>query len=140
VINISITSAKARQRDPYSPIEFPLDPPVAIRRPGDLPTLLSDRHQATISRFVRLVPRSPKNRRCDFLDAVMSRLAGGKPGDAAVLAACIASAQIDPRILHKAGLVLPTGPYRIPGGGAERKNRKLSPIGRAPRDLNKEGL
>jgi hypothetical protein len=128
--NISISSYKAREkRDVYSPLEFPLDPPVAIRRPGDLPTLLSDRHQATISRFVRLVPRSPENRRCDFLDAVMSRLAGGKPGDSAVMAACIAAAGsqdfIDPRALHKAGLVLPTGPYKIPGGGVERKNRKL---------------
>jgi hypothetical protein len=97
MIDISISWRKAKEkRDTYSPLEFPLDPPVAISRPGDPPTLLSDRQQVTISKFMRLIPRSPKNRRCDFLNAVMGRLAGGKPGDAAVLAACIASAQIDP--------------------------------------------
>jgi hypothetical protein len=91
VIDISIVSRKASEkRDLFSPLEFPLDPPRAIRRPGDLPTLLSDRQQVTISKFMRLIPRVPKRRRSDFLDAVMSRLAGGKPGDAAVLAACIA--------------------------------------------------
>jgi hypothetical protein len=131
VIDISIVSRKASEkRDLFSPFEFPLDAPIAIRRPGDPPTLLSDRQQTTISKFVRLIPRSPKNRRCDFLDAVMSRLAGGKPGDSAVMAACIASAQglIDPRASHKEGLTLAVGPYKIPSGGAERKSRKkLSP-------------